>query len=108
MATNLILSAAPAVNALSEASDGTATPIAAPRRSSARRLKGSRNMGMPMSDGILIDLPPRSRTFAVRPELQCHEAWQFPLFTADRPRQLGRDVMSDDALLLLEQVRPGP
>src|SRR5215211_1006214 len=108
MATNLISSAAAAVNAVSEASVGTATPIAAPRRSSARRLKGSPNMGTPMSDGILIDLPPRPRTLAAGPELHCHEAWQFPLFTADRPRQLGRDVMSDDAPLSLEQIRPGP
>src|SRR5829696_3133192 len=87
MATNLISSAAAAVNAVSEASVGTATPIAAPRRSSARRLKASRNMGTSMSVWILIDLPPRPRTLAARPELQCNEGKQFPLFTADRPRQ---------------------
>src|SRR5215218_2440363 len=89
MATNLISSAAAAVNAVSEASVGTATPIAAPRRSSARRLKGPRSIGTPLSVGILIDLPPRHGALAARPELQCNEGWQFPLFTADRPRQLG-------------------
>src|SRR5215218_3262546 len=108
MATNLISSAAAAVNAVSEASVGTATPIAAPRWSSARRLKGPRNMGTPMSVWILIDLPPRHGALAARPELRCNEGWQFPLFTADRPRQLGCGVVSEDAPLWLELVRPGP